>query len=233
MDIDGESIKHAGRKYIKENLKFLLGSTSKIPLEDNSVDIIISFETIEHHNEQEEMLAEFKRVLKDNGLVLLSSPEKSIYYERDPNNIYHIKELTIKELTNLTDSYFKYKTIFSQFYFTGSIILPENEEMETLIKSYDGDYKKIKRNLEVTNFYNQKYFNLIILCDNNEILKKKEKHISSLFNGYLVYSREIDLLQTKIDYLQDKYNSLSNSKSLRLIRALYTPFNFLKKISEK
>lgn len=99
VDIDEKSVLHAKNKYEKAggNLNFLVGSTSNIPVADNSVDVLISFETIEHHDEHEAMMLEVKRVLKEDGLLLISSPEKFIYRERDPDNPYHIKELTFKE----------------------------------------------------------------------------------------------------------------------------------------
>lgn len=233
VDIDSESIAHATEKYKKKNLHFLKGSTSKIPLKDNSIDIIISFETIEHHDEQEQMFKEFKRVLKDDGLVLISSPEKSIYSERDPNNIYHIKELTIKELKYLADSFFSYNSVFSQLYFTGSVILPENEDLMTNFKTFDGDYNAIKRNLDVLNFFNQKYFNLILLSDNSDVLQKNEKHIASIFNGYNVYKKEIDFLKSQIEALKNENILLLKSRTYRLLQAISKPYNFLKKIGEK
>ena len=53
-------------------------SASQLPIETSSIDVIVSFETIEHLTEQEEMMFEIKRVLKPNGIVIISSPDKKI-----------------------------------------------------------------------------------------------------------------------------------------------------------
>ncbi len=77
VDIDTDTIKKASRKYVKDNLTFLVGTTSNIPVEDNSIDVVTSFETIEHYTEHEKILEEIKRVLKEDGVVNELGGEKT------------------------------------------------------------------------------------------------------------------------------------------------------------
>ncbi|MGB7416076.1 MAG: class I SAM-dependent methyltransferase, partial [Thermosynechococcaceae cyanobacterium] len=69
VDISQEALDHARKKYLKSNLLFLQGSADNIPVESNTIDIVVSFETIEHHDKHEEMLLEIKRILKSDGLL--------------------------------------------------------------------------------------------------------------------------------------------------------------------
>jgi ubiquinone/menaquinone biosynthesis C-methylase UbiE len=48
VDIDFETIANAKQKYISPNLTFTQGSADKIPVEDASIDVVISFETIDY-----------------------------------------------------------------------------------------------------------------------------------------------------------------------------------------
>src|SRR5690348_13511788 len=48
VDIDEAAISHARQAYVRPNLKFLRGDAVAIPLGDSSVDVVVSFETIEH-----------------------------------------------------------------------------------------------------------------------------------------------------------------------------------------
>ena len=73
VDVDESTIAQAKQKYQAPNLEFRSGTCSKIPLTDASVDLVVSFETIEHHDEHQQMLAELKRVLKPGGLAIISS----------------------------------------------------------------------------------------------------------------------------------------------------------------
>lgn len=116
VDIDPESIVHAQKEYAhRQNLTFLIGSCDKIPLEDSSVEVVVSFETIEHHDKHEEMLSEIRRVLTEDGILILSSPNKLVYSdEPDYHNPYHVKELYYEELSELIEKYFKYISIYGQ-----------------------------------------------------------------------------------------------------------------------
>src|SRR5258705_8000943 len=62
IDIDPVSIEHARKTYKKDNIEFIEGSADNIPLPGNSVDVIVSYETIEHIGEeaQKKFLTEAK-----------------------------------------------------------------------------------------------------------------------------------------------------------------------------
>ena len=50
VDIDDNTIDKAKLKYKKKNLEFKTGRANEIPIEDNSIDVVVSFETLEHHD---------------------------------------------------------------------------------------------------------------------------------------------------------------------------------------
>ena len=71
VDIDAESIAHATKTYQDAHIRFLQGAADLIPLDDDSVDVVVSYETIEHLDEQtqETFLKEISRVLKSTGTL--------------------------------------------------------------------------------------------------------------------------------------------------------------------
>ena len=127
VDISVDAVKHARKRYKKENLDYMVGSCADIPLPDASVDLIVSFETIEHHDQHEKMMQEFKRVLRSNGVLLISSPDK-YQYSVEPGccNPYHIKELYQHEFKQLLGNYFKNVNYFGQRLIFGSGIFAES-----------------------------------------------------------------------------------------------------------
>lgn len=55
VDIDKETIESATAKYKRQNLKFIRGNVTSIPINGEKVfDVIVSFETIEHVNEEDQ-----------------------------------------------------------------------------------------------------------------------------------------------------------------------------------
>jgi ubiquinone/menaquinone biosynthesis C-methylase UbiE len=127
VDIAKEVIQHAKTKYNRENLRFLEGSAENIPVKSNSVDVVVSFETIEHHNKHEEMLSEIKRVLKKNGLLIISSPDKLNYSDKTGQiNPYHVKELYTNEFKELIGKYFNNLEMFYQKNIYCSLIVPQD-----------------------------------------------------------------------------------------------------------
>ncbi|MGC4042589.1 MAG: methyltransferase domain-containing protein [Armatimonas sp.] len=113
VDIAPDAVEHAARTYTQPSLRFLEGSCDAIPLSDASVDLIVSFETIEHHDRHEEMMVEFRRILRPGGLVLLSSPNRDIY-SADHVNPFHVRELSRAELSELLGRHFAHVQITGQ-----------------------------------------------------------------------------------------------------------------------
>lgn len=102
VDIAAEAVAHAGARYRAPNLRYVRGSCTALPFPDACVDLVVSFETIEHLAEQAAMLAEFRRVLAPGGVLVISSPNKDVYSGAEQvENEFHVKELTRDELRAL------------------------------------------------------------------------------------------------------------------------------------
>jgi ubiquinone/menaquinone biosynthesis C-methylase UbiE len=125
VEIDEESVRLARENYRFENLEFRIGDCRRLPLADGSCDVVVSFETIEHIGEQTEFVAEMRRVLCPEGLLILSSPIRG-NYSPDQENPYHVKELSQQELLDLLKPSFPLIRSYVQVPTVGSAIL-ENE----------------------------------------------------------------------------------------------------------
>ncbi|MGB3787499.1 MAG: methyltransferase domain-containing protein [Phormidesmis sp.] len=131
VDIDSESVGHAKERYAAhDNLQFEVGSCAQIPILTSSIEVVTSFETIEHHDQHEEMMQEICRVLKPEGMLIISSPNK-LTYSDEPNyqNDYHVKELYYQELETLLGKYFKHVCIYGQRIASASFLTPLEEEV--------------------------------------------------------------------------------------------------------
>ncbi|RQS10046.1 glycosyltransferase [Burkholderia sp. Bp8998] len=125
VDISGDAIHHAQSAYGRaaDNLAFVVGSAADIPLADASVDMVVSFETIEHHDQHEAMMREIKRVLRPDGFVIISSPNKYEYSDVPGySNPWHVKELYLDEFESLLRSQFSQVALYGQRVMTGSVL---------------------------------------------------------------------------------------------------------------
>lgn len=147
VDIDEATVAEAAKKYTRKELRFLPGSVADIPLESNSFDVVVSFETIEHHDKHTEMMSELKRVLRPGGILFISSPDKRNYSDIPKfKNPYHVKELYQHEFETLLHRYFSNTFFMGQRSFFGSVIIPSTAS-PTADKAalYKGDYLNVDR----------------------------------------------------------------------------------------
>ncbi|MDD3354507.1 class I SAM-dependent methyltransferase [Zoogloea sp.] len=127
VDISTEAVEHARKTYLAPNLDYRVGDCAAIPLPDHSVDVVVSFETIEHHTFHTEMISEIRRVLRPGGVLLISSPDKYHYTDKPGVvNEHHVKELYEDEFKALIDGNFRNTRYFGQRVVYGSLILSES-----------------------------------------------------------------------------------------------------------
>lgn len=148
VDLSQEAVSHAQQKYQRANLGYLQGDCIKIPLPDHSIDVVVSFETIEHHPHHDEMMQEVKRVMRPDGVLLISSPDRHEYSDV-PNiqNPYHVRELYRAEFEGLLGRYFKNQKIYGQKVVLGSMILSEADAavMQTYLPDNPSNYSGVYR----------------------------------------------------------------------------------------
>ena len=115
VDVDADTIAHARQRYAREGLRFECSDCLQLPLADDSVDVVVSFETLEHLSDHDGLLREFQRVLKSDGLLVLSSPDRQQYSEATGyDNPFHAKELNREEFEALLSRHFAHWQLLAQ-----------------------------------------------------------------------------------------------------------------------
>ncbi len=76
--------------------------------ESNTFDSLVSFQVIEHIEDDNQFLSELHRVLKPGGMALLTTPNRPKSLSRNP---WHIREYTAQELSDLAKKYFSEVTM--------------------------------------------------------------------------------------------------------------------------
>jgi 2-polyprenyl-3-methyl-5-hydroxy-6-metoxy-1,4-benzoquinol methylase len=208
IDKDEQIIQNAKRSYVRDNLIFSEGSVEKIPLPGQHVDVVVSFETIEHTDQHERMLYEIKRVLKPGGLLIISTPDKTLYSEkRSYRNPFHKKELTRNEFHVLLKNYFLHIVLAEQRMIFGSLI---KDGGSTGLALYDGDYSTIRSIKELNGIY------MVALASDDQLPPLQTSFFESL-----------GLLEKN---LMDKEQAVRKTMSYRLGHLVLFPFKLLRSI---
>ncbi|BCO37074.1 class I SAM-dependent methyltransferase [Mycobacterium heckeshornense] len=101
IDYDHAAVAHVCARYPR--VQALHANLTELPLADDSVDAVVSFQVVEHLWDQPRFVRECARVLRPAGLLMVSTPNRITFSPgRDsPLNPFHTRELDAAELTTL------------------------------------------------------------------------------------------------------------------------------------
>jgi len=117
MDIAFDAVAHARKEFGRACVEFLRGACESLPFADASFDLVVAFEVIEHLERWPQMLTEARRVLRDNGALLVSTPNKAWYGESRAGagaNPYHVHEFEYAEFGAALRDVFPHVRIWRQ-----------------------------------------------------------------------------------------------------------------------
>jgi GT2 family glycosyltransferase/SAM-dependent methyltransferase/glycosyltransferase involved in cell wall biosynthesis len=136
IEIDADTVTAARTEFPRPNLRYEQGDARALPLADASIDVAVSFETLEHLAEQDVFLAELRRVLRPGGLLIMSTPDRDAYSPVGvAPNPYHVLELTRAEFEALLQRHFTRCVVAAQRALIGSVILSAGQDAS--VRSYE------------------------------------------------------------------------------------------------
>jgi lipopolysaccharide biosynthesis protein/SAM-dependent methyltransferase len=128
IDSNVRAVEFANANYMNDRVSYKGGSAQSMPIDDASIDVVVSFETLEHFREHHEFAMELRRVLRPGGIVIMSSPNRSIYSEQSGyKNPWHLKELNRDEFVNFLLGVFRNVRMLAQRSITGSVIAIDDD----------------------------------------------------------------------------------------------------------
>ncbi|MDD3802871.1 MAG: class I SAM-dependent methyltransferase [bacterium] len=112
IDSSAESVKKARESNKKGNVEFIMMDSieeKNLPFQSSSFDVIVAFQFLESIADPSHFFKEIKRVLKDKGILILSTHNRSIrlFPFQAPWNYFHKKEYDYYEFENLIARHFE------------------------------------------------------------------------------------------------------------------------------
>lgn len=105
IDISKEVIEYSMNNYNQKDLEFQVMDGTKLAFKKDAFGVICCFQVIEHIKQYKALLSEICRVLKPNGIFIISTPNRSVRGESE--NPFHTQEFSLNELRKLLNTYFR------------------------------------------------------------------------------------------------------------------------------
>jgi SAM-dependent methyltransferase len=113
VDVDEATIAYAFSRYGADNVEFQTMDVSSLRFDDDSFDVVVSFETIEHVADAQAFLLEVRRVLRTSGTFVVSTPNAQ-RTTIAPDNPHHRVEYSRSDFTELLTRHFAKVDLFGQ-----------------------------------------------------------------------------------------------------------------------
>jgi len=227
VDISEEAIRFAQGNFKMANVQFLVGDCSRLSLKSGSVESITCFEVVEHLVDQDAFLNEIQRVLKEDGFLVISTPNRVFYTDEcQEKNPFHTHEFDFSEFESYLRQYFSRVEIYYQNH-SYSIVITNPSLRHSVRPKLNGNQEKLE---STSNFFvaicSKTEANwpgiqdLVYLPHTGNLLREKEQRIRSLESRIAEldrkvlslqkeYEEQVGLRDKRVLELQREYDQLS------------------------
>ena len=228
VDLSEEAVRYASSEYAAGNIEMMVGDAQDLPLANDSVDVVVSFELVEHLQSQQAHLLEISRVLKPEGLTVISTPNR-VFYSQESNqaNPFHTREFDFQEFYAFLTSVFSSVEVYFQNHIAGLIIGNPSlyQRVTTCLEEDVGDLEATSNYFVAICTRSREYQpalgNFCLLPGTGNLLREHQQNIQRL-------EKEVSKLDSALKRLQEEYeersgwalqlNRLVKSKDQALLR---------------
>jgi len=171
--IEKLSLKYRDNVFISSNFPPLSD------IEDNSFDTIISFQVIEHIQDDTQYISEIERILRPGGVALITTPNIKMTLTRNP---WHVREYTSEELNRLCRKYFSQVDVLG-ISGNSKVIEYYNQNLESVKRFKRLDIFNLEKNLP--NFIYKIPYEFLNRINRNNLQKNDNELVSDItFKDY-------------------------------------------------
>jgi SAM-dependent methyltransferase len=127
VDIAGPVL-DAVRPSMPSNVELREADLTNLPYPDASFDTIVSFELIEHVDEPEQIVKELARVLRADGVLIISTPNAAASLGQNP---HHHHEMDLDEFRGILQSSLSHVEIYCQSPWVAVGVLPSDVQVSS------------------------------------------------------------------------------------------------------
>ena len=183
LDISTEAVTLCRQTFAGiDNIDFQMGDMARIPFSSASFDLVVCFEAIEHvdTDKQDRALAEMRRVLKPEGILLISTPDRLVGEKRGYANPFHVAKMMVTEFSEKLGHHFTHIALYSQELNMVSAMwsLDPGGQSEDVCEWIDRTILEADRSLRPMAGNNAFYY-VFAICSSNPITLPRAHYFSS------------------------------------------------------
>ena len=186
IDIAHEAVAYSRAHYGQPNLSFVGASVTALPFADSTFDLVTGFEVIEHLSEWRGLLSEACRVLRPEGVFLVSTPNKLYYTESrgaDGPNPFHAHEFEFPEFEAALSEFFPCVTVLLQNHVEALAFYPDGSlpPVDARVDGVRGTAHDAHFFLAVCSVKSATALRgLLYVHQGSNLLRERERHVHSL-----------------------------------------------------
>jgi 2-polyprenyl-3-methyl-5-hydroxy-6-metoxy-1,4-benzoquinol methylase len=138
VDVSADAVAAATASHA--DAEFVAANVRELPFPDDSFDVVVCFEVIEHVEGQAAVIDELARVLAPDGVLAISSPNRGVYPEGNP---HHVHEFTSEELRATLAERFAHVELRRQHDWVASAVLDDAQASNTELSDLGAQAGKV------------------------------------------------------------------------------------------
>ena len=124
VDIAADAVSYAQEHYNRPGLSFVAGDVAALNLPAATFDLIVSFEVIEHLDDPARLAQTAARLLKPDGILVVSTPNAATYPVGNP---FHKHEMSLAEFDAVLRQSFPALAMFGEDYAMAIALRPASQ----------------------------------------------------------------------------------------------------------
>lgn len=201
-----EALRLATTVHSAPNTSYREADLPELPYPEDSFDAAIAIAVVENLERPEDFVAELKRVLRQDGILIISTPDKQAYSnDRNYRDLIHRRGMYIPMFREMLEQHFGHVSLYRQGAVAGGLIFPfTNELVAASVESMQSSSTRTTFGTKppITHF-------VVAVCSDSEVpqedgapylLLDLERRI---FEEYEEQHEDIRLLRDEIQQMQD------------------------------
>jgi SAM-dependent methyltransferase len=182
--------------YPAPNVEYRKINVPELPYPEDHFDVAVAFGVVENLQRPETLVKEARRVLKQDGVLIISVPDKRVLLEDDRRGMY------VPEFRDLLEHHFDRVIVYRQGAVAGDFVYPEAGKIDAAsVETVSLTASRVGAEPPTTR-------SVIAVCGNTEVLEQEEPFLMldrdrRIFDECQDRAEDVELLRDEINRLQE------------------------------